>query len=313
MTTHQLSHSLISIDQLFMLNGKNEVPELDRINQRYLEGLLVSHWGKAPLQKESYYWNAERFGLQYSTLYKSLSEQDQRKILELLSHWNLSLSYYIETSGGLYSAKMLELSENKNERAFYSIFAHDELVHQQLFTPFMQGPVENNIDFHPLLRPLGQAILGQSKAVLIYIVQVLLEGFGLAHYQALKEDCRSETLKNTFGKILADEARHHGAGLVMRDQQILTSEDKQELTTLASQFIRALQDADWIRKAMTQVLGPLSSDQNHLIEKEINRPQVLEARRQKLAHLIKSSLPEEVYLNLERSRVFDHSAPKASV
>ncbi len=231
-------------------------------------------------------WPAGRFGLQRSSLYQSLSPLQQQAILQKLTKLNLSLSYWIEKSGHQYGAKMILLSDTLQEKSLYALFAAEEAIHLQEFLHFMNFKPQWGEHAHPMLIPLANAIAGGEKSALVFIIQVLLEGFGMSHYSGLMQSCLHPQLREAYARILKDEARHHGAGLLLTNESVPTKLAREQIFEYAREFITALQSANWIKKALEDVAGEMSSSAENRFWSELDYQKELGQRRLKLREMI---------------------------
>ena len=253
-------------------------------------------------------WAAERYNLHKSRYYQKLSTDKKQNYLLRMTELNMALSIWIEKSGHLYGAKMILLSESQQEKSLYSLFAAEEAIHQREFSNFLTFRPDWATHNHPMLIPLGNAIREGSRETLIFIVQVLLEGFGMSHYAGLMEDCLHQPLKNTYARILKDEARHHGAGLILANdptnQIKLEGESFEQIFEYTRQFISALQSAHWLKQSFNDVNCPMSATEESLFWEEIDQDKTLAYRRQKLKEMIAKTGQSKLLSALEKEKLF---------
>lgn len=249
-------------------------------------------------------WGPERYALDRSSVYTALASDQQEAVLRKISRWNLSLSYFIEKSGHNYGAKMILLADRMEEKSLYCLFSAEEAIHLRLFRNFMSFTPDPATDWHPMLDPLARVIREGSKEACVLLIQVLLEGFGMGHYRSLMEDCRHPALVQAFQRILRDEARHHGAGLVLAKESGLRSGDRDECFEFTREFVGALQSANWVLRALEEVGGPLSSGERlHHLE-SVGHRRVLEKRLNSLRDMLLKADREQLVSRLERDGVF---------
>ncbi len=234
----------------------------------------------------NHFWSAERYGLHLSKRFQSLDQELKNKILRRLTELNLSLSYFIEKSGHNYGAKMILLSDNQDEKSLYALFAADEAIHQREFMNHMWFIPEKKTHWHPMLDMLGEAIMEGERNTLIYVVQVLLEGFGMSFYSGLAESCEFHPMKNVYHRILLDEARHHGSGVTMAQHYPVNQMEKDQIFEYTKSFIISLQSANWITETLEQNSGELSIDEKNAFLENIKYEQTLAARRVKLKDML---------------------------
>jgi hypothetical protein len=161
-------------------------------------------------------WDADYFGLERVKIFSEGNADLQRAILDGCSRTLLNEAYFIEKSGGAYCAKMILLAESTEMRQVYGLIAADEASHLQWIRPW----VEEHDRVRPdgaMLRFLANLIEVCDANTLAYLVQVILEGWGLHHYQSLYQSCRDPLLRQRLQAIHKDEALHHHTGEVVFD------------------------------------------------------------------------------------------------
>jgi rubrerythrin len=250
------------------------------------------------------YWGAERFRLQYSKLFVSLPLERQEQILQHLSELNLALSYFIEKSALQFAAKMILLSDSCEEKMFYSLLSAEESTHLYEFKSYLWFQPSLSTHDHPMLRPLAEAIQYGTREALTFVIQVLLEGFGIAHYSGLRETCLDAHLKSSFQDILKDEARHHGAGLVLTKSRTMSQESREQVFELSRKFIRSLESAQWIPSAFKQAGVALSEAQTQILWEDIGFKDTLTLRMQKLREMFLKANQIDLYEQLSQNGVF---------
>jgi hypothetical protein len=250
-------------------------------------------------------WGPERYGLEHSSVYTRLEPHQQAEVLQKISRWNLSLSYFIEKSGHNYGAKMILLADRMEEKSLYCLFSAEEAIHLRLFRNFMRFTPDPSVDWHPMLDPLARVIRDGSKEACVLLIQVLLEGFGMGHYRSLMQDCRHPGLVQAFQKILRDEARHHGAGLVLAKEGVLKKGDRDECFEFTREFVGALQSANWVLRALEEVGGPISAEARRHHLEAVGYRQVLEKRLESLKEMLLKADREQLVHRLERDGVFE--------
>jgi hypothetical protein len=251
------------------------------------------------------YWGPERYHLQKSKSFAALSEDKKTAILARLSELNLSLSYFLEKSGHHYASKMIITSETCEEKSLYALFAGEEAVHLRMFMNAMWFTPTLSTHFHPLLPVLAETIQWGSKDTLVFVIQVLLEGFGIAHYTGLKDACLDPELKSSFQTILKDEARHHGAGLILTKANPITPETEEQIFELSRKFIRSIENAHWIPGAFETAGAPLSSAEKIALFDQVGFKDILALRMQRLKDMFQKVNYQGIYDRLAREGVFE--------
>ncbi len=248
-------------------------------------------------------WGEKRFGYEKSSHFQKLKPQHKEEILGKLTQLNLSLSYWIEKSGHNYGAKMILLSDTLQEKSLYALFAAEEAIHLREFQNFMNFNPEWDTHQHPMLEFLSKVIADGEKPTLVFVVQVLLEGFGMGHYNSLREDCLHPGLKETYSRILRDEAAHHGAGLILAPGADTSASTRDQIFEYTRAFIHSLQSASWPVKIMEEVSGVLSNDEKAKFLEEIQYDSTLAARRVKFREMIQKADRIGMLERLEKDKV----------
>lgn len=210
-----------------MLKIKSYIFDLQNYRKPIIQNLLakkVQDLPKKTNQDVLYYWEANDYALNDSIAFSNLSAEAREKILTLLSQQRLEEAFHIEKSGIAFGAKMIAESSTYEERKLYAHFVGEESEHLSMIETYL-SKVSDDIDSNEFLKYLGNLIETASKPVLTFIIQVILEGWGIDHYSKMAKACLSEDLRNTLNKIVQDEAGHHGSGVMLFEEKELTSEE----------------------------------------------------------------------------------------
>jgi rubrerythrin len=208
------------------------------------------------------FWAAEHFHLDRVAIFREAGKAEQQKIVNACGRNVLVESYYIEKCGMYFSAKMSLLAEHTQERMLYSMFAADEALHFNWMANFITPEEVEDYLQNPFIQLLEALLQKEQGATLAYMVQVILEGWGIHHYQALTKDCLDASLKKVFEAILKDEARHHASGLILFNEQQLAKEQINHIVTILARFFQMVQTGpQMIVGQLEQVIGRLSIEQ----------------------------------------------------
>ncbi len=166
-------------------------------------------------------WSAAFFGLDRVGLFSRAPEAVQRQVVADCGRAALLEAYFIEKAGIAYAAKMVLLAESADERTLYALFGAEEARHLDAVRAAL-GPVdEAGWAADPFLCLLQQVVEEADRPTGQLVIQVVLEGWGLSHYAALRDACAHPGLADLLGAIVADEAGHHGAGVaLLRDARL---------------------------------------------------------------------------------------------
>ena len=288
---------------LYLKNIGNDHP-LTNLLERALDQYTVS---SSDLDVPNILWPKERYQLEKSDHFLKIEPEIQNKILQHITELNLSLSSYIETSGHNYGAKMILMADTIEEKSLYALFTAEEAIHLKEFQNFMNFKPNPEIHWHPMLNPLASAIKDGEKNTCLYIIQVLLEGFGMAHYTGLKNDCLFDPLKQTYDRILKDEARHHGTGLILSKESQLSKYEKEQIFEYTREFISGLQEANWIINTIEKFGNPMSTKELQKFNEQTNKSDILNLRLQKLKEML-LKVNHDLVINLEKEKIFTAKA-----
>ncbi|MEZ5302764.1 MAG: ferritin-like domain-containing protein [Verrucomicrobiales bacterium] len=217
-------------------------------------------------------WPAEFFGLHKVRLFAEADAERRERILDGCAKTLLNEAYFIEKSGMAYCAKMILLACSPQVEQVYSLIAADEATHLQWIRPYVAEEQRQRPEGE-FLRFLGGLIERCDQNTLAYLVQVILEGWGLHHYRNLGKACRYAPLKNVFMAIHRDEALHHHTGEVVFQPSQTTGEQAAlvadalrtytELVRVGPQAVAGVLDREFggLGKArLAQVFGELESE-----------------------------------------------------
>ena len=165
-------------------------------------------------------WDAAWWGLDRWPRFAALDGAGQTGILRGLTRHLLNEAYFIEKSGTAYAAKMMILAPDTDTAQLYGLIAGDEATHLAWIEPFI-AEADKTQPAGDFLAYLSALIEDASPQVLILLVQIVLEGWGLDHYRRLAAGCLNPDLKALFQAILKDEALHHHSGVVQFDARRL--------------------------------------------------------------------------------------------
>lgn len=212
-------------------------------------------------------WLPDLFFLNHSRLFKRLNQRDQRQVLQACNDFILSESYFIEKAGLAYCAKMILLAETTEIRQMYGLIASDESVHLQWLSPYVSQS-NRTTPQGKFIFSITEMIEQCSANTLYYLVQTILEGWGISYYKTLATTCQLPALQETLFNIVKDEALHHKTGIALFDPNKITTQEQAQIFDGMKSYTDILKlSAQNIVKCIENVLGPLSlNDLNELFE-----------------------------------------------
>jgi len=249
------------------------------------------------------FWPGAHFQLDRVTLYREATEEEQQRMLEACGRSIFAEAFFIEKSGMYFAAKMCLLAESTQERMLYSLFGADEAVHFSWLAKYVAAETVANYLHDPFITWLDARIREEDRLTLVYLVQVILEGWGLSHYRALASDCRDAGFITVCESIIRDEARHHGSGLIVSAEQRLSASRMKHLAELVIGLCRMIQAGPQMVAAnIERVTGHLSRAQKSSVFAELG----CEAETEKKLDLIKTLIrptsgAEQILGELERA------------
>ncbi|NJO29729.1 MAG: ferritin-like domain-containing protein [Richelia sp. SL_2_1] len=201
------------------------------------------------------YWNAQYFNLDNVTIFQNSTPAEKSSILQLCNLGILEEAYFIEKAGVGYMAKMILLAETTEERMLYALFAADEVTHLSQISRFFATPKINN---NPFLSLLEEVVENDDKTILLFVLQVVLEGWGLTHYRSIAQSCKNLQLSSVIRGFLQDESRHHATGVTLFEK-ISSSKLSPDIIDILAMFLQMVQlGPQSVVTAIEQVKGDLS-------------------------------------------------------
>ena len=252
------------------------------------------------------FWPASYFNLDQVTVYRDSDEAEKRAILLGCSHSVLAEAYYIEKCGMYFASKMCLLSESAQERMLYSLFAADEAVHFNWISGFAPAESVKGFESNPFIRLLDEVLRKEDRTTLSYIVQVILEGWGISHYRALANNCLDAGMAAVFENVIRDEGRHHAGGLALFNGQRPGAYSLKRLADLLAHLLSMVQAGpQMVVSQIERIKGSLSRAQKTRAFAELGCEAFTLNRIKTLKSLIKTAAGADVILSeLERKGSF---------
>ena len=232
-------------------------------------------------------WNAEHFSLERVQIFQDATEEEQQGILAIANRALLEEAYFIEQAGVGYMAKMVLMAETQEERMLYGLFAADEAQHLAQIRQFLPDAPQATHD--PFLQLLAELVESDDRAVMLFVLQVVLEGWGLSHYRSLAGDCQQPLLQQCLKGFIDAESRHHGAGLALFQRSHLSPSQQNLIQDVLRQFLQMIQvGPQRVLSAIAQVKGHLSQVQKVQILTELDTLAHSGTRLKTLHHLMQT-------------------------
>ncbi|MCS5710318.1 ferritin-like domain-containing protein [Candidatus Berkiella aquae] len=199
---------MFKCDDILSINHNKAHPKATQLIDSFLKKRQRPQHEALAIQP---YWPAAFYHLEKSSLFRQASNDVQQQILVHCAQDLLNESYFIEKIGIAYSAKLILLSSSLEAKQVFSFIGADEAAHLQWITPYIPEALRIQPQ-GPLLSLISEVVQLDNANLLYYLVQIILEGWGLKHYKSLSQYCLEPTLKGVFTLILQDEALHHHSG-----------------------------------------------------------------------------------------------------
>ncbi|MGJ3247164.1 MAG: ferritin-like domain-containing protein [Elainellaceae cyanobacterium] len=249
------------------------------------------------------YWDATYFGLDRVQLFQDSTPAEQQAILHRASQALIQETYCIEKAGMGYMSRMALLAETLEERMLYTLFAAEETTHFVQICPFLDH--EPDAIANPFLQLLSTVVECNDQALLVFVIQVVLEGWGLTHYRFLANDCLNHELRQRFHGFLRDESRHHGTGVTLFNQRHLTDSSRADIVDVLVQFLQMVQvGPQAVVEAIAQVKGHLSRTQRIQILSELDTETHSGGRLRLLRSLMQKGEGRAIAQRLDQLNVF---------
>ena len=255
-------------------------------------------------------WSAEWWGLPDCGFYNALSSEIQNNILYACNRTILNEAYFIEKSGLAYSAKMVLLAESTDVAQLYAFIGADEARHLAWLEPYV-AEEDKTRPYGEFLAFLSRLIEEAPPRLLVYLVQIILEGWGLDHYKRLADGCQQNQLKDVFLNILKDEALHHKSGSLLFKPAKLQSDDLKIMREAMIAYANMVRIGRWtIVMAIEHIVGKLSVDEVKDVLIALKHFEESHRKLQLLKSLMRQPGMEMLVDELEAAGVFASLAPQ---
>lgn len=239
--------------------------KINRILTAALGEREITHVSSA----SSIYWQPTYFDLDRVSIFRESAACEQHHILQQLNRGLLQESLAIEQAGVGYMAKMVLLADSTQERMLYSLFAADETTHLAQLQPYAASDMVPTELEDPFLQLLSEIVESADKTVLLFVLQIVLEGWGLTHYRSLARGCTDKSLRDLFQSFLKAESRHHGTGVTLFNQTKISANSKAAIVECLATFLQM------VRMGPQRVVAAIATTKGHL-----SRPQRIDILQQ---------------------------------
>jgi len=202
------------------------------------ERLLRKH-GLPGARGEGAPWGPDFFRLERVARFRDAAPKARRAVLDACAASLLAESWFVERCGVTFCARMTLLADNAEEKRLFALIGADEATHSAWLEPWVPRRDERMDSFNRLISALVETGSAQPLA---FLMQVVLEGFGIVHYGRLGAACLDPALAATLKRMAQDEAVHHAAGLAVFDPARLTVQERRFLAEAAFEFLEMIRN-----------------------------------------------------------------------
>ena len=151
-----------------------------------------------------------------SPLWERLSETDRVFLNRRIAAWRLSVLLYGEQGAMLACSQMVDLVSGADHKFFQATQVMDEARHNEVLDRYLAERLDGIKYPMPINeRDLFDSILSESKWYLKTIaLQLVAETFAVSLFRMMAESARDPVLGEVCRRILGDEARHMGFGML---------------------------------------------------------------------------------------------------
>jgi len=168
-----------------------------------------------------------------SPLWDALSEADKVDLNRRIAAWRLGVLMYGEQGALLACSQLVNLVEGTDQKFFQATQVMDEARHNEVLKRYIADRLDDIT--YPMPKnevALFDSILGESRWYLKTIaLQLVAETFAVALFKMMAESARDPVLGEVCRRILLDESRHMGFGMLSLPEVVnnATAKEREEL------------------------------------------------------------------------------------
>jgi hypothetical protein len=202
-----------------------------------------------------------------SPMWERLSERDRVELNRRITAWRLSVLLYGEQGAMLACSQLVDIVPGADQKFFQATQVMDEARHNEVLERYIQGrlgglhyPMPENERF------LFDAILTDPRWYIKTIaLQLVAETFAVSMFKMMAEAARDPVLGEVCRRILSDESRHMGFGMlalpgIVREATETERREMEDFTCLAVEKVltgffplEAYEDAGFSRAQIAEV------------------------------------------------------------
>ena len=168
-----------------------------------------------------------------SPLWDKLGENDKVALNRRLAAWRLGVLMYGEQGAMLACSQMVNVVEGADQKFFQATQVMDEARHNEVLKRYIAERLDDIS--YPMPKnevELFESILGESRWYLKTIaLQLVAETFAVALFKMMAESAKDPVLGEVCRRILGDESRHMGFGMLSLPDVVknATAKEREEL------------------------------------------------------------------------------------
>ena len=151
-----------------------------------------------------------------SPLWERLPEKERIAINRRIAAWRLSVLMYGEQGALLACSQLVDVVEGADQKFFQATQVMDEARHNEVLDRYITERLDNlRYPMPKNERDLFDSILSESRWYLKTIaLQLVAETFAVALFKMMGESARDPVLGELCRRVLLDESRHMGFGML---------------------------------------------------------------------------------------------------
>src|SRR5437667_12577264 len=151
-----------------------------------------------------------------SPLWQRLSEAERVELNRRIAAWRLSVLMHGEQGALLACSQLVDIVQDADAKFFQATQVVDEARHNEVLSRYLADRLEGLTYPMPVNeKDLFDSILSESRWYLKTIaLQLVAETFAVALFKMMSESARDPVLGTICKRILQDESRHMGFGML---------------------------------------------------------------------------------------------------
>ncbi len=206
-------------------------------------------------------WSDSFFRLPATPIWDQLTERMQEAVQHQCSSGVLREALGIERTAMDYCARRVLVTDCPMEKQVYSLTAADEARHYHWLCS-VSDPATIEAPPDAFTTFLAKLVVAGEPDSLSYLLQIILEGWGIGHYQRLAAATEDPEVRRVLFGIARDEGLHYAAGVAHFDRTRLSKTDRAFIRQALSELCAMIACGPLsILAALEQAAGGLRADE----------------------------------------------------